>query len=231
MKRFLAVRISSRFLFLACMFLFLAGSAAQAQSKAPVKAAPKPVAPAAAPRPSSTNGKAIGSKSAPITVEVFSDFQCPACRNFYETTLKQVIDNYVTTGKVYLIHRDFPLDMHPYARQAARFANAAAELGDFEAVERALFDNQDAWTPNGNIDSAIASVIPAAQLKKIHDLEARRIAEINASIERDRSMGIQRNVNQTPTVYVTSKGKTEALPGGGVSYSLMKQYLDYLLRQ
>ena len=44
-------------------------------------------------------------------------------------------------------------------------------------------------------------------------------------------MGIQRNVNQTPTVYVTSHGKTEALPGGDVSYTLLKQYLDYLLRQ
>ena len=63
----------------------------------------------------------MGSKNAPITMEVFEDFQCPACRNFYETTLKQVIDNYVNTGKVYLIHRDFPLEMHPYARSGRAF--------------------------------------------------------------------------------------------------------------
>ena len=44
-------------------------------------------------------------------------------------------------------------------------------------------------------------------------------------------MGIERNVNQTPSIYVTSHGKTEALPGGGVDYTLLKQYLDYLLRQ
>src|SRR5712692_5528485 len=119
------------------------GSHATAQTKTASSPAPSPS--------SSSDRKSLDSKNAPITMEVFSDFQCPACRNFYETTLKQLIDNYVTTGKVYLVHRDFPLDMHPYSHQAARFANAAAELGQFESVERALFDKQDTWAPNGKI--------------------------------------------------------------------------------
>ena len=177
------------------------------------------------------DAKALGSKSAPITIEVFEDFQCPACRNFYETSLKQVIDDYVVPGKVYLIHRDFPLEMHPYSRQAARLANAAAELGQFETVERALFDSQDQWTANGKIEEAIASSVPAAQMKKIRDYQAAHINDINASIESDRMMGVKRNVNQTPSIYVTSRGKTEALPGGGVDYKLLRNYLDYLLRQ
>jgi protein-disulfide isomerase len=214
------------FLFL-LVLATLSGVSVRAQTKTPANPAAKPAA-ATAP---STNVKAMGSKNAPITIEVFSDFECPACRNFYETSLKQVIDNYVNAGKVYLVHRDFPLDMHPYARQAARLANAAAELGQFEAFERALFDTQDKWSPNGNIDEAIASSFPPAQLKKIHDYESLHINEINASIERDRTMGIQRNVNQTPTIYVTSHGKMEALPGGGVDYKLLQQYLDFLLRQ
>jgi protein-disulfide isomerase len=175
--------------------------------------------------------KALGSKSAPITIEVFEDFQCPACRNFYESSLKMVIDNYVNTGKVYLVHRDFPLDIHPYSHDAARLANAAARLGQFETVERALFDNQEKWSPNGKIDEAITTDVSALKLKKIRDYEAAHMEEINSSIERDHAMGVQRNVNQTPTIYVTSHGKTEALPGGGVAYPLLKQYLDYLLRQ
>jgi len=199
----------------------------RAQTKTPTNPAAKPAA-ATAP---STNGKAMGSKNAPITMEVFSDFECPACRNFYQTSLKQVVDNYVNTGKVYLIHRDFPLDMHHYSRQAARFANAAAEIGQFQIVEQALFDTQDQWSKNGNIDEAMAPSLSPALLKKIHDYESLHGNEIDASIERDRTMGVQRNVNQTPTVYVTSHGKTEALPGGDVSYTLLKQYLDYLLRQ
>jgi protein-disulfide isomerase len=221
------------------------GVSVRPQTNAPAaptaKSAPKPASavsqtktpasPAAKPAAAAIGSKTLGSKSAPITMEVFEDFQCPACGNFYETSLKLVIENYVNTGKVYLIHRDFPLDIHPYARPAAQLANAAADLGQFETVERALFDNQNQWSAKGNIDEVIASSVPAAQLKKIRDYESAHINDINASIERDRAMGMQRNVNQTPTVYVTAHGKTEGLPGGGVDYKLLKQYLDYLLRQ
>ena len=175
--------------------------------------------------------KAIGNPNAPITMEVFGDFQCPACRGFFEGTTKQVIDDYVIPGKVYLIHRDFPLEMHPYARQAARLANAAAEFGQFEAIERALYDHQDEWSAKGNIDDVIASNFPPAQFKKFQAFESQHISDINASIERDRALGMQRNVNQTPTIYITAHGKTEALPGGGVDYKLLKSYFDYLLRQ
>jgi protein-disulfide isomerase len=215
------------------MFLFLAAFAtistvsARQQTK---KTSTPAVKPASAPLDPS-EAKSMGSKSAPITIEVFEDFQCPACRNFFETTVKQLIDDYVVPGKVYLIHRDFPLEMHPYSHQAARLANAAAELGQFGTVERALFDTQDQWSANGKIEEAIASTVPAAQMKKIRDYQAAHLDDINAAIERDRTIGVKRNVSQTPSIYVTSHGKTEALPGGGVDYKLLRNYLDYLLRQ
>ena len=78
-----------------------------------------------------TAAKSIGSRQAPITLEVFSDYQCPDCKRLHSATTQQVIDNYVSSGKVYLVHRDFPLSMHPYSRQAARWLNAAAAAGLF----------------------------------------------------------------------------------------------------
>jgi len=177
------------------------------------------------------NQKTIGNPNAPIRMEIFGDFECPACRGFFENTVKQVIDDYVIPGKVFIIQRDFPLEMHPYALQAARLANAAAQFGQFEAMERALYDHQDEWAAKGNIDQVMASYFPPAELKKIETFEAQHMSEINAAIEKDRAMGMQRNVNQTPTIYITSRGKTEALPGGGVDYKLLKSYFDYLLRQ
>lgn len=215
------------FLIFVTLFVVAGAAFAKRQAKAPSPASAK-AAPAAS---NPTFLKAIGNPNAPIKMEVFGDFQCPACRGFFEGTVKQVIDDYVIPGKVYLIHRDFPLDMHPYARQAARLANAAAELGQFEAIERALYDHQEEWSTKGNIDEVIASYFPPAQFKKFQAFESQHISEINASIERERAMGMQRNVNQTPTIYVTSHGKTEALPGGGVDYKLLKSYFDYLLRQ
>jgi protein-disulfide isomerase len=227
-KPLLIARIGTLFLLVA--FAAFSGVSASRQTKtqaAPKPAAAKPAAPAMDP----ADAKSLGSKNAPITIEVFEDFQCPACRNFYETSLKQVINDYVVAGKVYLIHRDFPLDMHPYSHQAARLANAAAELGEFETIERALFDNQDKWSANGKIEEAIASTVSAAELKKIHDYQAAHINDINAAIERDHNLGVKKSVNQTPSIYVTAHGKTEALPGGGVDYKLLRNYLDYLLRQ
>ena len=209
--------------------LCVVGSAAFAKQQ--TKASSPSSAKSAAPPANPTFLKAIGNPNAPITMEVFGDFQCPACRGFFEGTVKQVIDDYVIPGKVYLIHRDFPLDMHPFARQAAQLANAAAEFGQFEAIERALYDHQDEWSARGNINEVIAASFPPAQFKKFQAYESQHIGEINASIERERAMGVQRNVNQTPTVYITAHGKTEALPGGGVDYKLLKSYFDYLLRQ
>lgn len=212
---------------IAALCILASGAFAKQQAKAPAPSSEKTATAGASP----AFKKTIGNPNAPITMEVFGDFQCPACRGFFETTVKQVIDDYVIPGKVYLIHRDFPLDMHPYARQAARLANAAAEFGQFEAIERALYDHQDEWSAKGNIDEVMASYFPAAEFKKFQTYESQHISEINASIERDRAMGMQRNVNQTPTIYITAHGKTEALPGGGVDYKLLKSYFDYLLRQ
>ena len=215
------------------ILVLIAGFAAAATSFAgqQAKTAASTSAKASAGPSNPTFDKTIGNSNAPIKMEVFEDFECPACRAFFETSLKQVIDDYVIPGKVYLVHHDFPLEMHPFARPAAQLANAAAEFGQFENMARALYDHQDEWAAKGNIDQVMATYFPAAEYKKFQAYEAQHLSEINASIERDRAMGMQRNVNQTPTIYITSKGKTEALPGGGVDYKLLKSYFDYLLRQ
>lgn len=174
--------------------------------------------------------KAVGSKSAPIVIEVFSDFQCPACKRVYQETLRPVMDNYVATGKVYLVHRDFPLPMHNHSREAARWANAAAAIGKFEKVEEALYSKQDTWSASGNMEAVVAAVLSPAEMKKVRQVMS-ETAMLDAAIDRDRELGLQKRVTQTPSLFVTRGAQTEALPAGGLSYSLLKQYLDYLLKQ
>jgi len=173
--------------------------------------------------------KAMGSKSAPVMIEVFSDFQCPACKLNYEQTLRPVIDNYVSAGKVYLVHRDFPLPIHSHARQAARWANAAAGIGKFAKVEAALYAKQGTWTASGNIEAVVASVLTPAEMRKVRQLV--QSGQLDAAIDRDVALGQSRRVNQTPTLFVTKGAETVPLPAGGVTYGLLKQYLDYLLKQ
>lgn len=173
--------------------------------------------------------KSLGSRSAPITIEIFSDFQCPACKNNFQATVRPLIDNYVSTGKVYLVHRDYPLPMHSHSRDAARWANAAAALGKFERVEEVLYAKQETWGQNGNVEAALSGVLTPAELKRAREMV--QSGQLDAAIDRDIALGNSQRVNQTPSIFVTHRGQTTALPAGGVNYSLLKQYLDYLLKQ
>jgi protein-disulfide isomerase len=171
---------------------------------------------------------AFGSKTAPVAMEVFSDFQCPSCKMLFTSTNRQLMDNYVTTGKVYLIHRDFPLAMHAYSTVAARYSRAAAQIGKFEPVEQALFLNQEKWEQTGDVDGTVAAALSAAEMAKVRALV--KGGTLDAAIDKDRKIGLMYNVNQTPTTVFHCKGQTYPY-GGAMTYDTLKQFLDQLLGQ
>ena len=172
--------------------------------------------------------KALGSKSAPITMQVFSDFQCPACRELYFSVVRNVIDNYVSAGKVYLIHRDMPLPMHQHSRIAARYANAAAVARRMEKVTAALFEKQAAWTADGNVDGTVAAVLTPGEMNRVRKLV--NSGTLEAGIDKDLALGMEFRVTQTPTTIITYKGTNYPVVGV-VSYNMMKTFLEQLLRQ
>ncbi|MGB2900444.1 MAG: thioredoxin domain-containing protein [Candidatus Acidiferrum sp.] len=190
-------------------------------------AAPRPIPPQApAGLPDVDPHKAFGSKSAPVAMEVFSDFQCPACKTLYISTNRKIMDDYVSTGKVYLIHRDFPLAMHAHSRVAARYARAAAQLGKNEPVEQALFQNQEKWEQSGDVDGTVAAVLSPAEMAKVRALV--KGGTLDAAIDKDFALGQLYRVNQTPTTVFHSGGQT--YPYAGVmSYDTLKSFLDQLL--
>jgi protein-disulfide isomerase len=172
--------------------------------------------------------KAFGSKSAPLTLEVFSDFQCPACKTLYTTTNRQLMDNYVTTGKIYLIHRDFPLPMHAYSKVAAEYARAAAHIGKVEPVEQTLFDNQEKWENTGDVEGTVAAVLSPAEMAKVRALV--KGGTLDPLIDKDKSLGNMYNVNHTPTSIIHVHGQTYPVVGVQ-SYLVLHQFLDQLLSQ
>ena len=170
---------------------------------------------------------AFGSKNAPIVMEVFSDFQCPACKTLFMTTNRQVMENYVSTGKVYLIHRDFPLPMHAHSQVAAQYSRAAAHIGKFEPVEQALFDNQERWEQTGDVDGTVAAVLSTSEMAKVRALV--KGGTLNPLIQKDLALGKIYNVNQTPTTVFHAKGQT--YPYAGVmSYEILRNFLDQLAK-
>lgn len=92
-------------------------------------------------RISTDDDPARGEKSAPVTVVVFTDFQCPSC-----AAMHPVVDDVLKTygNRVRLVVRDFPLNMHAQARKAAEAANAANAQGKFFEYISVLFKNQSA---------------------------------------------------------------------------------------
>src|SRR5450432_4744370 len=154
----------------------------------PVHAAqPHSMPQAAASIPDLDAREALGSKNAPVVMEVFSDFQCPACKTLFTTTNRQLMDNYVSTGKVYLIHRDFPLPMHAHSKVAAQYARAAAHLGKAEQVEQTLFENQEKWENTGNLDGTVAAALSPAEMTKVRALV--KGATLDPLIEKDLALG------------------------------------------
>src|SRR3989344_4465459 len=72
-----------------------------------------------------------GDKDAPVTIVEWSDFECPFCARFFEQTLPSIEEEYIKTGKVKLIYRDFPLSFHTNAQKAAEAAECAGEQGKY----------------------------------------------------------------------------------------------------
>ena len=209
------------------------------------KTAAKPTAPLGAPV------KSYGSSTAPITMEVFTDYECPSCRNLYENTLKSLINDYVAAGKVRLIHRDFPLPMHKYGYEASRWLNASARVGKFADVEAALYDNQNSWAQDGNIGKYIAAAMSPADFKRVEsgmhgcgfDTAGMKSASfaagqaggeacsVDSFIEADRALGNKIPVQSTPTYVITYKGNRLPAGSGFVSWPILKQFFDSLLSQ
>lgn len=85
----------------------------------------------------------LGDKNAPITLIEFSDFQCPFCRSFVKQTLPQIKEEYINTGKVKFVYRDFPLSFHPESVPSAESSECAGDQGKFWEMHDVIFDEQE----------------------------------------------------------------------------------------
>lgn len=85
----------------------------------------------------------LGKKDAPITIAEFSDYQCPYCRKFFQETFSVLKTEYIDTGKVRYVFRDFPLEqLHANARKAHEAAYCAGDQGQYWEMHDLLFRQQ-----------------------------------------------------------------------------------------
>jgi protein-disulfide isomerase len=183
--------------------------------------------PSFAAAPDMIKGNAFGNPSAPIMIEIFSDFQCPSCKRFHDEELSALRKEYVETGKAYLIYRYFPLQQHQYARKAAELVCACAQMGKYEPAADILFARQEAWSQDGKVAETIASVLSPAEQRKLPMLL--QDPSVQEPINHDLDEGRALPVTGTPFMLITFKSKQYKLTGPGLAnYTWVKATLDAL---
>lgn len=153
-----------------------------------------------------TNPRALGQANAPVKVEIWSDFQCPACDTFATTIEPDLIVQYVATGKAYVVYRDLAfIDKGAADGESQQAAAAARCVGDkFWPFHDYLFENQNKTGENkGTFSPAfLASVADAVHAdRSAYDAcMANGAAAMVAAVKAETAQGNAAGVSQTPTI-------------------------------
>jgi len=175
--------------------------------------------------PAEDKGKVLGSSTAPLRLEVYSDFACPACRTFHEQTLPMIVHDYVMNGKLAIVNHEFPLNIpaHKHSREAANYATAAARLGIYEPVADALFRSQESWNETGKVWETVASVLSADQQKKVQALV--KDPSVPAEVQHDVEAGTREKISSTPSIFLIRGAQRLPIPFP-VNYGFLRSLID-----
>lgn len=144
-----------------------------------------------------SGGVSVGSAEPRVTIVVFSDYQCPACRRLY-LQIAQLRVRY--PGALAVVWRQFPLQGHPFAALAARAAVCAEQQGRFEAMHALLFIKAESLQTFRWTGAALAAGVRDSTAFT-ECLDSRQAAD---AIERDVAAGRVLGVPGTPTILLDS---------------------------
>lgn len=204
---------------------------ATATAKANVAAPPPPIATAPGPvdtagdgeghEPSSTvgfmpDGRPFqGNPKATIIVEEFSSYQCPFCTRYVQESYPRIQEEYIKTGLILYLFRDYPLPgqtQSPLAAEAARCAGDVGGAENYWVMHDYLFLNQSAWSGKNK-----ATEVFKAQARKM-ELDSDAFAQclddqvFSQDVAADSEEGNQRGVRGTPTFFINGRPLVGAQP-------------------
>ncbi len=198
--------------------------------KGEIVAAAPPVAdvPAPAPTPATIPVRelsALGDPDAPVTIIEYSDYNCPFCQRHVLETMPQIKANYIDSGDVYYVFKDFPIaNLHPLAYRLHEAALCVGQMGAADAYWQAhdlFFENATTFQLDSleALDAVILAEFETAGLPDVAECLASNVnAElVQAGIEEGRTLG----VNGTPAFFVNGYPVTGAQP-----YALFEYVID-----
>lgn len=167
----------------------------------------------------------MGDPNAPITIIEYTDFQCPFCSRHFEQTVPLLRENYIDTGIVRYVFKDFPLaQIHPQAVLAANAARCAGDQDAFLAMHDALFANQAQWNNQNNAEDLFNQYADELGLdgEQFATCLANRTHE--EAITADLNEGAGFGVNGTPAFFINGYFLSGAQP-----YSTFEDAINFLL--
>lgn len=170
----------------------------------------------------------LGSKSAPITIIEYSDYQCPFCRKFWQDTLPNIKKDYIDAGKVKFVYKDFPLGFHPGAIPYAEASRCVKEKGGDETywkMHDKIFEEQNKLD-GGSVSSTIEYVGDETLKKWAKDLgydigKCLDEGKYKSAVQKDLAEGSSAGVQGTPGFFINGRALSGAQP-----YSVFKQAID-----
>ena len=155
-----------------------------------------------------------------------SDFQCPYCKMWHDSTYGALQREYVETGKVRLAYMNLPLPSHANAWPAAEAAMCAGAQGRFWEMHDALFDSQERWSGRSDAEAYFADSLAgrvgvnAAAMRSCMAADRMRPL-IQADLDRSVASGVQ----STPT-FIIGDG---AMVRGAAPASEFRRVIDSVL--
>ena len=157
-----------------------------------------------------------GDPDAPITIVEYSDYQCPFCARYFQQTWPQLLQNFVETGQVRYVFKDFPLtSIHPQAVKAAEAARCARDVGGDDAfwyMHDRLFSGQEEWSGNPNAAGVFKGYATQLELDEAAFGECLDSGRYEAAVAADLREGAGFGVSGTPAFFVNGQPVEGAVP-------------------
>ena len=167
----------------------------------------------------------LGSPDAPIVVVEYTDFQCPFCSRHFQQTFPQIKANFIDTGQVRYVFKDFPLtSIHPQAVSAAVAARCAGDQGAYVAMHDLLFANQTAWSNQSDTSTIYTGYADQLGLDTAVFGDCLGSAEHEAAVQADLEEGVSLGVRGTPAFFINGNFVSGAQP-----YAVFEQAISGFL--
>ena len=169
-------------------------------------------------------GRLMGRDSGAVWLVMISDFQCPYCKQWHDSSMAAVKRDYIDPGKVRMAYLNLPLQQHQHARVEAEAALCAAAQDKFWAYSEALFHDQNSLNARVDVKPYLDSLARANAVDMKEFARCRSSKAIQALIESDIQQAGKAGVRSTPSFLVG-----EFLVEGAAPYKDFRKAIDTAL--